>query len=40
MKKPQDSTLRNTQAANKKLKKLFEELKKLKKRVKALEKKN
>lgn len=38
MKKPQDSTLRNTQAANKKLKKLFEEIRKLKKRVKHLEK--
>lgn len=38
MKKPQDSTLRNTQAANKKFEKLFEELKKLKKRVKHLEK--
>ena len=37
MKNPQDATIRNVRAANKKLAKLAAEIKELKRRVKALE---
>lgn len=39
-KEPTDATIRNTQAANKRLAQLKEEIRELKKRVRALEKQN